>query len=185
MTPPSLLALAFLLVGCAGPDATDAPSLEVASGSEATSDDDWDDDWDDEEGWDAEGPGSHPDADAVAALGITGPDAPWEEMSHSEKEYYMIGKVLPIMQSLFASEEPERWGDHGCESCHGEEMRELEFHMPPPSAFRVPEPGTPAWTGMERTFPETVRFMREVVTPTMGTLLGEEDYTCRHCHAGR
>ena len=39
---------------------------------------------------------------AMDAMGLTPPDAPWEEMSFADKEFYMIGKVNPIMQELFA-----------------------------------------------------------------------------------
>ena len=35
---------------------------------------------------------------------------------------------------------------------------------------------------MLATFPETVEYMAEVITPAMGKLLGIENYTCAGCH---
>ena len=121
---------------------------------------------------------------AADALGVTGPDKPWEEMTHEEQEWYMIGKVLPIMKDLFSAHDGERWApsDYGCQTCHGDNAAEVEYAMPAGNQYRVPEPGTPAWQNMERIFPDMVTFMAEEVTPTMGTLLGIENYTCHHCH---
>jgi hypothetical protein len=119
---------------------------------------------------------------AVEALGITPPDAPWEEMSVSDKEFYMIGKVNPIMKELFVAHDPEEFGDFDCVDCHGEEMREIDFKMPAPSMYIVPPEGTPGHRGMLSTFPEEVKFMQEVVTPSMGKLLGIEGFTCAGCH---
>ena len=122
-------------------------------------------------------------ASAIEALGISGPDQPWAEMSHEDREWYMVGKVLPIMKELFAEHDEERYaGSYGCETCHGENMQEVEYEMPPASSYKVPAPGSEAWTSMEGIFGDTVTFMKETVTPTMGTLLGKDDYTCFHCH---
>jgi hypothetical protein len=48
--------------------------------------------------------------------------------------------------------------------------------------YVVPPEGTPGHRGMLATFPETVKFMQETVTPAMGKLLGIEDFTCAGCH---
>ena len=119
---------------------------------------------------------------AIEAMGITPPDSPWEEMSVADKEFYMIGKVNPIMKELFAAHDAEEYGDFDCVDCHGEEMREIDFKMPAPSMYIVPREGTPGHRGMLSTFPEEVKFMQEVVTPSMGKLLGIENYTCAGCH---
>lgn len=119
---------------------------------------------------------------AMDALGMSGPEVPWEEMDEADREFYMVGKVNPIMQQLFGRHDAEEYGEFSCEQCHGEEMRELKFKMPAPSMYRVAKPGTPAHKGMLLTFPETVKFMQEVVTPSMGTLLGKPDFTCSGCH---
>lgn len=119
---------------------------------------------------------------AVEAFGLTPPDVPWEQMSFADREFYMIGKVNPIMQEMFIEHDAEEFEGFSCEDCHGEEMREINFAMPAPSMYVVPAEGTPGHKGMLATFPETVKFMEEVVTPAMGKLLGEEDFTCAGCH---
>lgn len=119
---------------------------------------------------------------AIDAMGITPPESPWEEMSVADKEFYMIGKVNPIMKELFAAHDADEFEDFDCVDCHGEEMREIDFKMPAPSMYIVPPAGTPGHRGMLSTFPDQVKFMQEVVTPSMGKLLGIEDYTCAGCH---
>jgi len=119
---------------------------------------------------------------AIEAMGITPPDSPWVEMSVADREFYMIGKVNPIMKELFAAHDAEEFGDFDCVDCHGEEMREIDFKMPAPSMYIVPPEGTPGHRGMLSTFPEEVKFMQEVVTPSMGKLLGIEDFSCAGCH---
>ena len=179
--PCSNLTRAFLwfpllvaLAGCGGGDGTAGGGGDGSSGGE---DDEWSD-WDDDEEPEVE---SH--HGAIEALGISGPDQPWAEMSHEDREWYMVGKVLPIMKEMFAEHDAERYGQgYGCETCHGEEMESVEYEMPPMSSYRVPAPGSDAWTSMEGIFGDTVTFMKEDVTPTMGTLLGVDDYTCFHCH---
>ena len=173
-----LLALIGSGCGASPSTATTAPPDQGALEGDAWGDDGWADE--------AESGGEGAErASAIELLGITGPEAPWAEMSADDREMYMVGKVLPIMQELFAGQDPERWNTYACETCHGGDMREVSFRMPPSSSYAVPAEGTPAWVGMERTFPEVVRFMREDVTPTMGTLLGVEGFGCHGCHPSR
>ena len=126
--------------------------------------------------------GSKGKVSAMDAMGLTPPDSPWEQMSVEDREFYMIGKVNPIMLELFAAHDAEEYGDFDCVDCHGEEMREIDFKMPAPSMYIVPPEGTPGHRGMLSTFPETVKFMEDVVTPGMGKLLGIENFTCAGCH---
>jgi hypothetical protein len=119
---------------------------------------------------------------AIETLGITPPETPWSEMDAFEREMYMVGKVMPIMHELFAREDAARYAAMECESCHGDDMREVSYAMPSKQLFRLPKQETAAWSNMERDFGPMVEFMRETVTPVMGTLLGEGDYTCGHCH---
>jgi hypothetical protein len=119
---------------------------------------------------------------AIEMLGITPPDAPWQQMSVEDRELYMVGKVNPIMKELFTAHDAEEFADFDCVTCHGEEMMEIDFKMPAPSMFIVPPEGTLGHRGMMATFPETVKFMEETVTPAMGKLLGIESFTCAGCH---
>lgn len=178
---PALCLVALLLVAptasCGG-----GGEGETAAGGDTSAggEDDWDD-WGDDEGAEPEVESHH---GAIESIGISGPDQPWAEMSHEEQEWYMIGKVLPIMKEVFANHDAERWApaDYGCATCHGPDMREVGYEMPASNQYRVPAAGTPAYDNMRRIFPDVVEFMEEEVTPTMGTLLGIENYTCHHCH---
>ena len=119
---------------------------------------------------------------AIAAFGLTPPDEPWAGMSFEDKEFYMIGKVNPVMKEIFERHDLEEYEGFDCVDCHGEEMEEIKFKMPAPSMYIVPPEGTPGHRGMLATFPETVKFMEETVTPAMGKLLGIENFTCAGCH---
>lgn len=179
-----LVALAFtpLLPGCggSGPEPAEPAPAETDDGE--GDGDDFDDDWDDDE---PETAGTEYTGSAIEQLGISGPETPWAEMSAEDREFYMIGKVLPIMHEIFARHDAEEYDGFSCESCHGTNMREVNYAMPVNTIYRLPEPGSSGWRAMEATQGEAVRFMREEVTPTMGTLLGIEDYTCFHCHTRR
>lgn len=167
--------LALPALGCATTPATAGePSSREGSGAEA--------DPFAEEGSAAPRPGSTEHGDAIALLGIGPPDAPWASMTEPEREMYMVGRVLPIMQQLFTHQDEARFASMGCETCHGTEMRAVAFRMPPATAMPVPPPGSPGYARLARQFPETFRFMEETVTPTMGRLLGIEGTTCNHCH---
>ena len=170
----------LLLMACSPAEPTgEGEGGEGSAGAEQADDDlDWDDDEDIEAG-------TEYTASAIEQLGISPPDQPWAEMSAEEKEFYMIGRVLPIMHEIFARHDPQRYEGFSCESCHGNDMREVNYVMPAGSIFSLPEPGSQAWNVMEATQGEAVRFMQEEVTPTMGTLLGADDYTCFHCHTRR
>ncbi|MBW2404232.1 MAG: hypothetical protein JRF42_10580, partial [Deltaproteobacteria bacterium] len=80
---------------------------------------------------------------AIEAMGVTPPDSPWGDMSVEDKEFYMIGKVNPIMKELFTAHDVEEFAEFDCVDCHGEEMREIDFKMPAPSMYIVPPEGTP------------------------------------------
>ena len=119
---------------------------------------------------------------AIESMGLTGPDEPWEQMSFDDKEFYMIGKVNPIMQEMFGKYDAQEFADFDCVDCHGKEMKELKFKMPAPSMYVVPPEGTLAYKGMEATFPEMVAFMKDTVTPAMAKLMGQPGMTCADCH---
>ena len=175
-----LLCLPLVALGCGGSAGAPEETADT-SGGESASTDGFDDELDDD--WGDEAPEVEHRGGAIEMLGITPPeDKPWDDMSFDEKEWYMVGKVLPIMAEMFAEHDESRWEGMDCAHCHGEDGAEKRFAMPPRSAFRVPREGTPAWEGMKSTFGETVTFMEETVVPTMATLLGKESYSCADCH---
>ncbi len=127
--------------------------------------------------------GERQHASARELIGINGPEKPWSEMNHEEKEMDMIARFLPIMTEVFQEHDAEEFGNFGCESCHGADMRERNFEMPSAHLPPVALPGTPAYREMASHEPEMMRFMEEGVTPTMQTMLGMgATFTCNGCH---
>ncbi len=120
---------------------------------------------------------------ALEVLGLTPPDdKPWSEMSDEEREWYMVGKVLPVMKDIFQAHDVEAFAEVRCETCHGEKMKDVEFAMPSRELPAIPRPGTPAYGRWCEKRPETMVFMETKVTPAMGKLLGEDDFGCAGCH---
>lgn len=121
---------------------------------------------------------------AIEMLGITPPPTPWATMSRADKEMYMVGKVMPIMNELFVRQYASRYPGTGitCETCHGPEGAANEFRMPSGSLLPLPAHGSPAHDAMRGAMPDSFRFMAETVGPTMATLLGAERYACSGCH---
>ena len=122
-------------------------------------------------------------ASARELIGINPPEQPWSEMSHEDKEMDMVARFHPIFREIFTEFDAEEFGDVGCETCHGDDMRERDFAMPSAHLPPVPMAGTPEYAEMTAAHPRDTQFMEEVVTPTMQTMLGMgATFTCNGCH---
>lgn len=158
-----LLALLALSIGC-GPTETPREEAPESAGGEARA-------------------AERTRPSARELIGITPPERPWSEMSYEEREMDMIGRFNPIFTEIFQEYDAERYAAFSCETCHGAEMRERNFAMPAPDLSPVPLPNTPAYRQMAAEFPQDTRFMEEIVTPTMQTMLGMgATFTCNGCH---
>lgn len=133
----------------------------------------------------------HGTQSARQLLGVRPPPTPFDRMSHDEQVYWMVSNVLPIAAEDFRSYDPERFATFTCEGCHGDDARAVNYEMPSARLPRLPARGTPDWARMEQG--RAYRFMNDVVTPTMATLLGEElwspqhtdGFDCFDCHTRR
>jgi hypothetical protein len=127
---------------------------------------------------------------AIAMLGLTGPEKPWEGMTHDEKEWYMIGKVHPIMRQVFETFDKARYEGpkFECVPCHEPNVEVTKYKMPNPKLSPVPAEGSADWKAMENA--RVVKFMKARVTPVMAQLLGYDPsdaskgdaVTCHACH---
>ncbi|MFT3927551.1 MAG: hypothetical protein QM778_33775 [Myxococcales bacterium] len=128
---------------------------------------------------------------AIALLGgISGPEKAWDTMSHDEKEWYMVGKVHPIMRQVFQTFDQARYeGDKfECAPCHEPNFEVTKYKMPNPKLSPVPAFGSADWKAMENA--RIVKFMQQRVTPVMAQLLGHDPndasqgdaVTCYACH---
>jgi hypothetical protein len=156
------LSFSLLLAACGGGDTGGEDMDDTAGGEE---------------------PGDRVNASARELIGINGPEQPWSEMAHDDREMDMVARFHPIFRELFQEHDAEEYAEFGCESCHGSDMREREFEMPSPHLPPVPMAGTDGYREMAAQHQEVVQFMEETVTPTMQTMLGMgATFTCNGCH---
>lgn len=127
---------------------------------------------------------------AIGQLGMTGPDKPWPSMTYEEKEWYMIGKVHPIMRQIFQTYNEAKYEglNFECTPCHGENAKEKKYKMPSDDLSPVPPLDSQEFKDMSKS--KLVRFMMERVTPVTAHLLGtppydantKQGFSCYGCH---
>lgn len=135
-------------------------------------------------------PAPLPEDGPIKILGLTGPDKDWDSMSYEEQEWYMIGKVHPIMRQIFQTYNEKKYEGEKfeCVPCHGENPEQRKYKMPSDHLSAVPAYGSEDWKAMENA--RMFKFMTKRVTPAMGQLLGKEawnhetgeGYSCWGCH---
>ncbi|MDB4991048.1 MAG: hypothetical protein JWN04_6226 [Myxococcaceae bacterium] len=136
-------------------------------------------------------PAPLPDEGAIKLLGISGPeDKAWDKMNYEEKEWYMVGKVHPVMRQVFQTFNEKKYEGEKfeCTPCHGENPEQRKYKMPSAHLAAIPAYGSTGWHEMENT--RLFKFMDQRVTPSMGKLLGKEawnpqtgeGYSCWGCH---
>jgi hypothetical protein len=136
-------------------------------------------------------PAPLPDEGAIKLLGLTGPDdKPWDDQSYEEKEWYMVGKVHPVMRQVFQTFNAKKYEGEKfeCTPCHGENPEARKYKMPSDHLSPIPAFGSKEWKEMENS--RIFKFMTKRVTPAMGQLLGKEawdpetgeGYSCTGCH---
>jgi hypothetical protein len=169
--------LGLMMVGCGGaskpePEAADKPSKAATPASN----------------WE---PAPLPDEGPIKLLGLTGPDdKPWDDMNYDEKEWYMIGKVHPVMRQVFQTFNAKKYEGlkFECVPCHGEQPEKRKYKMPSDHLSPVPAFGSAEWKEMENS--RVFKFMNQRVTPAMGQVIGKEawnhetgeGYSCWGCH---
>ena len=87
MSRVSVATLILLSVGCGGAKQAESETAEKPAKAAAP-----------KSKWE---PAPLPDSGPIKLLGLTGPDKPWDDMSYDEQEWYMIGKVHPVMRQVF------------------------------------------------------------------------------------
>ncbi len=128
---------------------------------------------------------------AIGQLGMGGPeDKPWDEMNAEEKEWYMIGKVHPVMRQVFQTYDHDRYEGlkFECTPCHAENGKETHWKMPNNDLSPIPPLDSQEYKDMQKS--KLVIFMSQRVVPVMASLLGEEPYnaetgegfSCYGCH---
>ena len=169
----ALCAVAALGCGGSGEATASEPAAEEAAGAEMT---------------EPEVPeAAPPKQSAIELLGISAPDKPWADMSYEEREWYMVGKVHPIMREVFTNFN-ERYAKFECAPCHGEDGMQKKYKMPSDHLSPIPDFDSEDFQAMAQS--KMVTFMRDEVTPTTAKLLGltpydpstGEGFSCYDCH---
>ena len=77
---------------------------------------------------------------AIGTLGLTPPDKPWADMTYEEREWYMIGKVHPMMRQVFQTYDEKKYEGlkFECEPCHGPDAKARKYKMPAGHLSPVP-----------------------------------------------
>ena len=99
-------------------------------------------------------------------------------MTPEQREWYMVGVVLPIEGESFAHYDASRFTQFECENCHGDDARANHFAMPSRSLPPLHTPGSPQWQTMAATPAYT--FMHDTVVPECATMLGVQPYSAEH-----
>jgi hypothetical protein len=169
-----VLAVALGLVVACGGSSTGSKTSEAAADPSKT-------------GWQ---PPPLPTDGAIGALGLTGPDKPWADMNYEEREWYMIGKVHPLMRQVFQTLDKDKYEGlkFECEPCHGPDPKARKYKMPSEHLSPVPPFDSKEYADMRGA--RIVKFMEQRVTPVMSSIMGmpiydpktKEGYSCYSCH---
>ena len=115
------------------------------------------------------------------------PNIPWEQKNHDQRLEWMGLEVFPKMKEAFQGYDEVEFKDFKCQTCHGDNMKEVNFKMPnelPPLSKEN------TFAKAQEYDAEATAFMAETVVPTMAKLLGKEPYDqstgegfgCFGCH---
>lgn len=136
-------------------------------------------------------PPPFPTDGAIEAVGLKGPDQPWDDLEWTDKKWFMIGNVHPVMQQVFETfpATAHSFKENGeCAPCHGPNGKEKKYAMPSDHLSALPAPDS---QDFEATMGSRMgRFMAERVTVAMAKMLGKEPYdpatgkgvSCFACH---
>lgn len=170
LAPALLLATAVAFVSCkkSGEEPateTPAPNAEGSEGGTPATDD-------------AEPAAAEPGAPNIA----------WADKDLGQRKEFMGIYVLPKMRDAFKAHDGEQFGKFKCQTCHGDDMKEVAFKMPSDSLMPLPAEDPIATA---RDFDEDVtKFMVDEIMPQMGEMLGESvdattgkgEFGCHACH---
>ncbi len=113
----------------------------------------------------------------------------WGTWSHDKKLTWMKFGVMPKMSQAFHDVDPARYAEPRCGLCHGAGAKDGSFKMPNPDLPKLPK--TPAdFMKLAAAKPKVFAFMKDVVSPQMAALLGEQPFDmktgkgfgCMECH---
>jgi hypothetical protein len=112
----------------------------------------------------------------------------WDELDRNERILFMNDTVMPVMRDIFQAHDSTAYAAFGCQTCHGDDMLEVDYRMPN-TLMPLPLDGT--LEAAQARDLEATQFMLDDVFPVMTELLGRERYNpdtapdgfrCVGCH---
>jgi len=128
-----------------------------------------------------------PDAEALE-LPDGGSDEPalepgeWARLDFDARKQFMRDTVLPAMRPLFQEFDATRFAAVSCRTCHGSGAQAGTFRLP---NVDLPVLDSEALKNPPESQKPIIAFMREVLKPKLGELLGMQDaaeFRCTTCH---
>jgi len=116
--------------------------------------------------------------------------ASWQDLETlTEQREFMNWEVLPPMADAFQAFDADEFAEFDCETCHGDDMWQVEFEMPNGNT-ELPFDGFPFSESDDLEEAAFGEFMEDDVLPDMVELLDEEEYDpqtgtgfgCYECH---
>jgi hypothetical protein len=131
--------------------------------------------------------GGTPDPDDPSGAARRLSHVPWKEKTRQQRLDWMGMSVFPKMKQTFTQFNADRFGDFSCQTCHGETMEMVDYHMPN-TLYALSKTDT---IEKARQYDAQVTdFMVNEVMPQMAKLLAEAPYDatthtgfgCFGCH---
>jgi len=101
----------------------------------------------------------------------------WADMDREQRLEFMGVEVMPKMKTMFQEFDAESYAEFKCQTCHGEDMEQVDYKMPN-GLFALPK-DDPVAAGKD--YDEKVTDFMLKVSPAMKELLGTQ-VTCNTCH---
>lgn len=118
-------------------------------------------------------------ADPEATVEPGAPGIAWTEKSFQQRMEHMGLVVFPSMKEAFQSQDGDRFAEFKCQTCHGDDMKEVKYEMPNAATPLDPADPVADGNGIDE---EMTKFMVETVLPKMQEHLAGDDVTCNSCH---
>ena len=123
---------------------------------------------------------AHGEGSAAVVL----PDVPFEKLDQDQRAEFMKQKVVPVMQPLFQKHDPKDFAEFGCQTCHGEQVKDGHFDMPNPKLPKL------NFKDLSKFKKADLEWMGKEIEPTMGKILNLPLYSeanptgfgCLACH---
>lgn len=123
-------------------------------------------------------------ASSGSAATVVLPDVPFADLDQDQRKAFMKQKVMPMMKPIFQNHDAKNFAKFGCNTCHGEQVKQGHFDMPNPKLPKLD------FNDLSEFKKADLEWMGKEVMPTMGKILNLPLYSkdnpkgfgCLACH---